>query len=73
MYTAEGQFHVWSVRTVDEGLEILTGVPAGERGADGDFPGGTVHHAVQNRLCQLAIELETFGKDDSGGGESTAH
>ena len=33
-----GRFHVWSERTVDEGIELLTGIPAGERGADGSFP-----------------------------------
>ena len=36
----EGRFHVWAVESVDQGIEILTGVPAGERGADGDLSGG---------------------------------
>ena len=34
----QGRFHIWPVRTVDEGIEILTGVPVGERDADGNFP-----------------------------------
>src|SRR5690606_22267405 len=38
---AEGRFHVWGVETIEEGLEILTGVPAGERGEDGLYPEGT--------------------------------
>ena len=59
---AEGKFHVWAVETVDEGLELLTGVPAGERRPDGSYPTGTVHAAVQERLHQLAVELEAFGK-----------
>ncbi len=71
---AAGQFHVWAVETIDEGLELLTGVPAGERGEDGTFPDpqSTVHGAVQARLHQLAIELEAFGKDepDSKAGET---
>jgi predicted ATP-dependent protease len=32
------RFHVWSARTVDEGIELLTGITAGERGPDGQFP-----------------------------------
>jgi len=59
-----GQFHIWAVRTVDEGLELLTGVPAGERGPDGTYPEGTVHGAALKRLRQLAVGLETFGKGE---------
>jgi lon-related putative ATP-dependent protease len=61
---AAGQFHIWAVRTIDEGLTLLTGVLAGERGPDGVYPQGTVHGAVQKRLRQLAIDLEVFGKDE---------
>jgi predicted ATP-dependent protease len=62
-----GRFHIWAVQTVDEGLELLTGVPAGERGPDGTYPEGTVHAAAQKRLRQLAVGLETFGKKGAGG------
>ena len=37
---AEGKFHIWPVRTIDEGIEILTGVPAGERGEEGALSRG---------------------------------
>jgi Lon-like ATP-dependent protease len=47
-----GQFHLWPVAAVDEGLEILTGVPAGVR-KDSRFTDGTVHAAVQKRLREL--------------------
>ena len=57
---SKGRFHVWAVTTIDEGLEILTGVPAGTRQADDSYPEGTVHHRVQERLHQLAHELEAF-------------
>lgn len=57
---AAGQFHVYAVSTIDEGIEILTGVPAGERNADGTYADGTVHHAAQNRLHQLVEELERY-------------
>ena len=49
-----GRFHIWAVGTIDEGLEILTGVPAGDRGADGEFPEETVHRGVEERLRALA-------------------
>ena len=49
-----GRFHVWSARTVDEGIELLTGIPAGERGADGSFPEGTLHARVEERLERWA-------------------
>ena len=49
----EGRFHIYSVKTIDEGLEILTGCPAGERGPDGAFPEGTVNYLGENRLREL--------------------
>jgi lon-related putative ATP-dependent protease len=57
------QFHIHAVGTVDEGLEILCGRPAGARGPDGTFPEGTVNAAVEqalarniDRLRQLRME-----------------
>ncbi|MCI0394455.1 MAG: AAA family ATPase [Chloroflexi bacterium] len=61
---AAGQFHIWAIRTVDEGLELLTGTTAGERDETGHYPEGTIHHTVQNRLLQLAQELKAFGDKD---------
>ncbi len=49
-----GQFHVYAVDTIDEGLEILTGRKAGHMKADGTYADGTVHKAVQNRLQGMA-------------------
>jgi len=57
----ENKFRVWPIRTIDEGIELLTGVPAGERQEDGSYPEGTIHHAVQTRLLQLAEDLKAFG------------
>jgi lon-related putative ATP-dependent protease len=59
---ANNQFHIWSVRSINEGIEILTGLSAGERQADGTYPDGTVHHAVQTRLRWLAEELNKFAE-----------
>ncbi len=56
-----GRFNVWPVRTVDEGISILTGVDAGERGEDGSFRQGTVNHLADRRLRELAERMKTFG------------
>jgi predicted ATP-dependent protease len=51
---AAGTFHVYPVATVDEGIAILTGVAAGERGADGRFPPATINFRVEQRLSGFA-------------------
>jgi lon-related putative ATP-dependent protease len=56
-----GNFHVWAVRTVDEGLEVLTGMAAGEPSAEGTFPEGTVNQRVSVRLTELADRLRRYG------------
>ncbi len=50
----EGKFHVYPVKSIDEGIEVLTGVPAGELGDDGTYPEGTVNYLAQKRLDELA-------------------
>ncbi|MGQ9491087.1 MAG: AAA family ATPase [Anaerolineae bacterium] len=59
---AAGRFHIWPVRTVDEGIELLTGVPAGERGPDGAYPPDTVNGRVDRKLRELAEKLQSFGQ-----------
>jgi lon-related putative ATP-dependent protease len=56
------QFNIWAVKTVDEGISILTGRPAGERGADGTFAPQTVNGLVDTRLRDMANALRKFGK-----------
>lgn len=58
---ARGEFAIWAVRTIDEGLELLSGVPAGARRADGSYPPGTFHARVQARLAAMAHRLAKFG------------
>lgn len=48
-----GQFHIWAVSTIDEGIEILTGVPAGKKDEKGNYPEGTVNYLVSKRLEEL--------------------
>ena len=57
----EGRFRVWSARTIDAGIELLTGTPAGERQADGKYPEGTVNFLVDQRLSKLAKGMKEFG------------
>ena len=64
---AAGDFHVWAVETVDEGIELLTGCPAGARGADGAFPEGSVHRRVEDRLRGYADRLRDFAPLGNGG------
>ena len=56
----KGKFHIYAVKTVDEGMEILTGVAAGEKGADGNYPEGTINHRVDQRLRELAKTLRGY-------------
>nr|BAL57389.1 ATP-dependent protease [uncultured Acetothermia bacterium]BAL58905.1 ATP-dependent protease [Candidatus Acetothermum autotrophicum] len=51
------QFHIYAVKTVEEGLEILTGLKAGERGPDGTFPEGTIYARVEARLREIQKNL----------------
>jgi len=63
-----GRFHVWAVRSVDEGIALLTGLPAGERDADGKFPEGSVNGKVEARLLELARQraaANAEGKPDA--------
>ncbi|MEW6418211.1 MAG: ATP-binding protein [Nitrospirota bacterium] len=56
----DGQFHIYAVKTIDEGVEILTDVPSGERQADGTYPEGTVNYHVDKRLRELAEGLKGY-------------
>jgi lon-related putative ATP-dependent protease len=49
-----GTFHIYPVKTIDEGIELLTGMPAGERQADGNFSEGSVNRKVEAKLADLA-------------------
>jgi lon-related putative ATP-dependent protease len=55
-----GRFHVYPVETVDEGIEILTGLSAGEPDKEGNYPEGSVNYRVKRRLAQLAEKRQAF-------------
>ena len=52
----DGKFHIYAVNNIDE-VEVLTGVPAGERGPDGSYPDGSVNGRVEKKLRQFAEQL----------------
>jgi len=47
-------FHIYSVSNIDEGIEVLTGVPAGKKDKDGHFPAGTINYLVYEKLKKYA-------------------
>jgi len=55
-----GKFRIYPVRTIDEGIEVLTGVPAGSRREDGTYEEGTVNYLVDRRLREMAETLKGF-------------
>ncbi|MDP8224816.1 MAG: ATP-binding protein [Candidatus Lernaella stagnicola] len=57
-----GKFHIWAVQNLDEGISVLTGVAAGRRGKDGNYPEGTVNFLVDKRLREMALGLRKFGR-----------
>ncbi|HEX6204065.1 MAG TPA: ATP-binding protein, partial [Thermoanaerobaculia bacterium] len=59
---AAGRFHLWAVEHVDQGIEVLTGVSAGERGADGKFPEGSLNQRVEKRLEELTEKRRWYGR-----------
>ena len=56
----EGKFHIYPIKTIDEGMEVLTGVKAGNRQKDGTLEDGTVNYKVDKRLRQMAENLREF-------------
>lgn len=58
---SHGKFHVYAVTTIGEGIEILTGVPAGLK-TNGAYPEGTVNYLVETRLKDYAEGLKKFAE-----------
>lgn len=66
---AAGRFQIYPVETIDQGIEILTGLPAGERDEAGHFPEGSINQRVEARLAALAEKWQAFSAPaDRGGG-----
>ncbi|MGB4704737.1 MAG: ATP-binding protein [Candidatus Saccharicenans sp.] len=71
---AEGKFHIYPIKTVDEGMEILTGVKAGERLEDGSYEEGTINYLVDAGIRRLAVAWQKFeAETETRGGEKEPH
>jgi lon-related putative ATP-dependent protease len=60
----QGKFHIYPVSSIDEGIEILTGVKAGKQLPDGSFEKGTINDKVNRRLREIAERLKEFPEGD---------
>ena len=68
----KGKFHVYAVKTIDEGVEVLTGMEAGERKEDGTYPEGTINFRVDKKLREMAEKLKGFQAGVEKKGEEAA-
>lgn len=66
----QGQFHIYPVETIDEGIELLTGVEAGARDESGQFPPDSINGRVEKRLTELADAQIAFAKAAQSSDES---
>lgn len=65
---AEGQFHIYAVQHVDEAIELLTGLPAGEMDENGVAPVGSINQKVSAQLKKLSVSRQAFSSTGHLGG-----
>jgi lon-related putative ATP-dependent protease len=61
-----GKFHIYPIDTIDQGLEVLTGIPSGEADEEGNYPPETINGKVQARLATLAKKRQEFSETAKG-------
>jgi lon-related putative ATP-dependent protease len=66
-----GKFHIYPISSIEEGIEILTGLEAGQLQPDGTYPEGTLFRKVDERLKSIAEIVKAFGKDEEGSSGKT--
>ena len=54
----DGMFHIYAIKTVDEGIELLTRVPAGKKNKNGEYPAGSVNYLVNEKLKKYSLSTE---------------
>lgn len=67
---AEGRFAVYPVSTINQGIALLVGMPAGERATDGAYPAGSVNRRIEDRLRAFASIRKSFAQQSSEGAPS---
>jgi SHS2 domain-containing protein len=70
---AEGKFHIWAIRHVDEGIELLTSRSAGVRGPDGQYPPDSIHGLVQARLAAFLKQARVLTAAEPAGANGRTH
>ena len=66
---ADGLFNIYPISEIDQGIELLTGIPIGQPDQEGKYPSETISGRVQARLEKLAEKKDTSGEDDTGNGQ----
>lgn len=56
----DGKFHIYAVSTIDEGIEILTGVPAGKKDENDNFPAGSINYLAYEKLKKYALNSSKY-------------
>jgi len=67
-----GRFHIYPVKTISEGIEVLTGLPGGRRLRGNKFTEGSVLWKANERLLQMAAIYDQFGRDNATGKKGLA-
>ena len=66
---SDGTFHIYPIETVDQGIELLTGLPAGERDEEGNYPEGSINALVEARLAELSEKRRQFSQAGRDNGD----
>ena len=64
---AEGRFAIFPLQTLDDAIELFSGMCAGDSNASGDFSPGSFNHAVQQRLEQFRSTMQQRPEEDDSG------
>lgn len=67
----KGEFHIYAVKTIDEGIEILTGIKAGAKTKNGTYPKGTINYKVYEKLKRFARTVAGFGREKKKSGKAS--
>jgi predicted ATP-dependent protease len=64
------RFHIYAVKTIDEGIEILSGMKSGKKNQKGNYPKGTINYLVYEKLKKFALSSASFGREQNFGNNS---